>query len=499
MSEPFTIFISYAHADEALKDELTSQMHILQYQKLVKAWEDRQIDGGNDWRLEIDNAMENCHLALLLVSSAFMASDFIRSVELKRLLERQRLGQIRVVPIIVRPCAWTLDGISAIQALPKNAQPVITFAKDNGARDQVWTDIVHKIAGWAKAHLAAQAAGTGASATTRASAPASASAAAPASAAGAQHPPAPASVAPARANPFNPWQPAVPPRFFGRTALLRALHVALDEARSVSLVGDARIGKSSLLETWQIRAQAMGRIVRLVSGEHFAAKSCAEFVSAIIGSRVADGDADHCANLLAAWAEKSPDLPPLLLVDEAEPVLLNLPPRFFERLRGLIGARKLCLVLVSRQEVDQVYKESGRTSPFLNLLEMRPVGLLESSAVEEIIAMGAPLIDTEQAALMRHWAGRHPYFLNLLGHYLWEAGQDGRDEQDAIDEFKLASAARFRECWQTLPTRAQEELKAVLVGQPLRDSSLRLRGLTDAVQKQDRIFGEVFAAWLRNL
>jgi predicted phosphodiesterase len=69
------------------------------------------------------------------------------------------------------------------------------------------------------------------------------------------------------ANPYDPWTPATPPRFVGRQGLFRRLEAALEEGRSVSLVGDWRIGKSSVLQRWAQQVQARGRVVTQLSGE----------------------------------------------------------------------------------------------------------------------------------------------------------------------------------------------------------------------------------------
>ena len=45
-------------------------------------------------------------LALLFISKAFFQSDFIASVELRRLLARRLLENIRAVPMILDYCAW---------------------------------------------------------------------------------------------------------------------------------------------------------------------------------------------------------------------------------------------------------------------------------------------------------------------------------------------------------------------------------------------------------
>jgi formylglycine-generating enzyme required for sulfatase activity len=119
----------------------------LKRQGRIDPWDDRCIDGGEAWRENIRAAIEGCQLALLLVSPAFIASDFIYTEELTRLLERRERDGMRVVPIILRPCAWKHEQpIESLQAWPEDGKAIITFAADDGSRDQAWTDIVERIA-----------------------------------------------------------------------------------------------------------------------------------------------------------------------------------------------------------------------------------------------------------------------------------------------------------------------------------------------------------------
>ena len=67
--------------------------------------------------------LDAADVILLLVSPDFMASDYCYGVELKRALERHKRGQVRVIPIILRPVYW--QGIlGMLQALPKDGKPV---------------------------------------------------------------------------------------------------------------------------------------------------------------------------------------------------------------------------------------------------------------------------------------------------------------------------------------------------------------------------------------
>jgi hypothetical protein len=169
----YSIFISYAHEDEVFKNQLTQQLRGLQRQGLIAPWDDRCIDGGDEWRKDIDTALAGCHLALLLVSPAFIASDFIYAEELTRLLDRRAREGIRVVPIIVKPCGWKHEKpIASLQARPKDGKAILTFPEESGARAQAWVEIVDEIARWAQVHqTAAESQGAGPSESPSPAAP----------------------------------------------------------------------------------------------------------------------------------------------------------------------------------------------------------------------------------------------------------------------------------------------------------------------------------------
>jgi TIR domain len=149
---PLKVFISYSHKDEAFKDELVTMLAGLQRRKIVDAWQDRRIEPGDDWYESIQDAMNECDLALLLVSPDYLASRFIQEEEQPKLSQRRQEMQLRVIPIIVRPCTWQSEPVlKDLQALPKNGKAIIRFSKTSGKRDEVWADIAAFIEKRAKA------------------------------------------------------------------------------------------------------------------------------------------------------------------------------------------------------------------------------------------------------------------------------------------------------------------------------------------------------------
>lgn len=150
---PYSIFISYAHEDERFKDELVQHLAGINRQGLIASWDDREIEGGDAWREKINDAMNVCDLAVLLISPAFIASGFINESELPELVKRRQSEGIRVLPVIVRSFAWHLEEIDQLQVRPKDGKALASL-RTRDARDHAWTIIVQEIAGWARAHQA---------------------------------------------------------------------------------------------------------------------------------------------------------------------------------------------------------------------------------------------------------------------------------------------------------------------------------------------------------
>lgn len=488
MTQPLNIFISYAHADESYKDELRSHLKPLERRKLIKIWDDQQIDAGDGWLAAIEAAMENCQLAVMLVSKAFINSEFIQTRELARLETRRAESDIRIIPIILNHCLWKSEGISAIQVLPKNGKPIITFPEKNGARDEVWVSIAEKVLSWATAHMAKQqnpentkavAATLLRVATTSNTTPTTNA----------------TITRMAMPNPFNPWHPATDSRFVGRSELINDLQQSFDAGHSVSLVADWRMGKTSLLTIWGQRVESTGRVVRFLSGYGPEGVSCKAIVERICGTTIPNEDPDAAADEIAKWAgiTCTPDKPVLVLLDEADSFLVKQPQRFIERLHQMVAQKRLCLVLATRRKINEIYKEAEHPPPFaINTLKVQRIGLLEQSEADYIIAQGQKLFNEEIVALLHRWAGRHPLYLTLLGYHFWRVRQQDGETQEALDVFFDEASERLGELWRTLTAKEKTALTNVLNGQPLTDGSLRLRGLVVRVGSQDKLFGEVF-------
>lgn len=139
--KPIEVFFSYAHEDEALRDKLANHLKIFERQGVISGWHDRKIAAGREWAGQIDEHLNRAQVILLLISDAFLASDYCFDLEMKRALERHDKGEARVIPIILRPCAWERAPFGKLQALPKDGRPVTKWRN----RDEAFLDVVNRI------------------------------------------------------------------------------------------------------------------------------------------------------------------------------------------------------------------------------------------------------------------------------------------------------------------------------------------------------------------
>jgi len=92
---PAKMFVSYAHADMRLADALLGPLrqHLMNSKNFVwDCWrDDWKIVIGEDWDREIQRAVGACDCGLLLLSPAFLTSQYIQQCELQNLLREGKL------------------------------------------------------------------------------------------------------------------------------------------------------------------------------------------------------------------------------------------------------------------------------------------------------------------------------------------------------------------------------------------------------------------------
>ncbi|MBI2799133.1 MAG: toll/interleukin-1 receptor domain-containing protein [Gammaproteobacteria bacterium] len=138
-----TVFISYSHTDEALRDELEVHLSMLKREGAIETWHDRRILAGDELDGTIDAKLEIAEVILLLVSPDFLASNYCYDVEVQLAMARHEANTARVIPVILRPCDWqsSVAPFKKLLAAPRDSVPITKWPN----RDEAFLDVVTQI------------------------------------------------------------------------------------------------------------------------------------------------------------------------------------------------------------------------------------------------------------------------------------------------------------------------------------------------------------------
>ena len=126
-----SVFISYAHADEKLKNRFLVHLGALKRERLIGVWHDHMLSPGEHLDRAIETELAAAELVILLVSPDFINSDYCTEKEMQRAFARTKEGRCKVVPVILRPSLWRdipIDDeggrLGDFVALPHDGKPV---------------------------------------------------------------------------------------------------------------------------------------------------------------------------------------------------------------------------------------------------------------------------------------------------------------------------------------------------------------------------------------
>lgn len=136
-----SVFFSYSHEDETLRNQLEQQLAILRRQQVIATWHDRRVAAGEVIDHAISGKLEAADIILLLVSPAFLASDYCYDREMLRAMERHEAGRAVVIPVILRPCEWHRTPFGKLLATPTDGKPVTQWPD----RDTAFLEVARSI------------------------------------------------------------------------------------------------------------------------------------------------------------------------------------------------------------------------------------------------------------------------------------------------------------------------------------------------------------------
>lgn len=139
------IFISYAHDDNNWVIDVKKHLRVLKLQDdRIEVWDDTMIKPGEDWKKEIEKSLEICKIAILMISTNFLASKFIINNELPQLLKSAESKGTLILPLIIAPCRFLKnDQLNIFQAVNDPTTPLSELTKSR--QDMILVKLVDEI------------------------------------------------------------------------------------------------------------------------------------------------------------------------------------------------------------------------------------------------------------------------------------------------------------------------------------------------------------------
>ncbi len=247
-----------------------------------------------------------------------------------------------------------------------------------------------------------------------------------------------------------------PNDFIGRKAEVQHIITRLCTMQSCSVVGERRIGKSSLLyhlfQTGNKRlADDSFRFVYIELTDA-CAQTVVDFLRTILtaldlpSTGIADENKPN-RNLVVFDQEikklSSDGTKVVLCLDEFEGVFLNpqeFTDGFFNHLRSMINQRRLALVTASREKLEIYAIDKKLTSPFFNLLSITELGEFKHNEVEAFFDHYQPLVQfTQQELEFINWYSKpHPLKLMIFCDVLLQRREQAWDNDETLEEIAKA-------------------------------------------------------------
>lgn len=152
MGRNIHIFLIYTRENNDVMLHFLRHLKLLEEDFDLTIWHDDPIDPAQIWKPQNESHIHKTDIFLLLVSDAFMRSEFIRQLEFKMVIDRYKEEKSVVIPVIVDQCQWEIDfksddydfNLNELMVLPEDGRPLKSWNSQEQAHKHV-TDYVRKV------------------------------------------------------------------------------------------------------------------------------------------------------------------------------------------------------------------------------------------------------------------------------------------------------------------------------------------------------------------
>jgi hypothetical protein len=140
-------FISYSHDDYGMFGRFKAHLRAVERAFDVRFWSDDRMKAGYHSDAAIRREIDAAEVFVLLVSPAFIGSDYIYDKEIPAIQERKRSAGALVLPVVLERCCWQLV-CGELQAVPTDRarlKPIADWRPQANGFDRACQQIANTI------------------------------------------------------------------------------------------------------------------------------------------------------------------------------------------------------------------------------------------------------------------------------------------------------------------------------------------------------------------
>lgn len=146
MSQPSKIYILYASEDDDVKLRLLHHLRPLEEECDATIWHNDPILKGQPWKPQDESHLHEADIFVLLLSNAFMYSEFVQQLEFKTVIDRYKAGEVIVIPMLLEDCPWDTNfesddynfSFKELQVFPDHQK----YVRDGDNPEQIYEQVV---------------------------------------------------------------------------------------------------------------------------------------------------------------------------------------------------------------------------------------------------------------------------------------------------------------------------------------------------------------------
>lgn len=337
-------------------------------------------------------------------------------------------------------------------------------------------------------------------------------------------------------NPYtNRKMIADPTDFFGRTSLLAEIFNYISTSQSVSIIGERRLGKSSILNMIchpDMRAKfpqfsfnkTAFVFVDLLDRANIHPQHLFELIMDKLSATVPNDVRveltgtdfyDRFRSIIEHLSGSGYRL--VFCFDEFDTVTQNenFDLHFYSFLRSIANQYSLSIVTASQHRLGELcHSDEIKGSPFFNIFSVKRLGLMSESETDELIRIPSQRIGVKfgdrPATYVKSLAGGHPFFVQIACYHVFEKLKTGiepnqRDYQQIERLIVDEASSHLQYAFDHLSRQGRDVLVALWRGDDYRDldaielENLETKGYLTYRKNQYHLFGSVLSRFIEQL